>query len=54
METLGKKNVIRSIDIIEINPLMDIRNQTSELAVELLLSALGGSYGDYERTYLYR
>jgi len=52
MEILGKKNVIRSIDIIEINPLMDIRNQTSELAVELLLSALGGSYGEYERSYL--
>lgn len=52
MEALGKKNVISSIDIIEINPLLDIRNQTSELAVELLLSALGKSYGDYERHYL--
>jgi arginase len=52
METLGKKNVVGSIDIIEINPLLDIKNQTSELVIELILSALGGSYGDYQRNYL--
>ena len=52
MESLGSESIITSIDIIEINPLLDIRNQTSELAVELLLAALGGSYGDYERSYL--
>ena len=52
MVNLGNKNAINSIDIIEINPLLDIKNQTSELAVDVLLSALGGSYGDYERYYL--
>lgn len=52
METIGTLDIISSIDIIEINPLLDIKNQTSELAVELLLAALGGSYGDYERSYL--
>ena len=52
MELLGKKNLVDSIDIIEINPLLDIKNQTSELAVELLLTALGGAYSDYERNYL--
>jgi arginase len=52
MQSLGQGNLVGSIDIIEANPLLDIRNQTSELAVELLLSALGGSYGDYERYYL--
>ncbi len=52
MESLGEKDAISSIDIIEINPLLDIRNQTSELAIELLLSGLGGTYGDYERNYL--
>lgn len=52
MEELGARNVVGSMDIIEINPLLDIRNQTSELAVELLVSALGGSYGDYQRNYL--
>ena len=52
METLGRLNIVSSIDIIEINPLMDIKNQTAELAIELLLNALGGAYGDYQRNYL--
>lgn len=52
METLGQRNCVSSIDIIEINPLLDIKNQTSELVVELLLAALGGAFGDYERNYL--
>ena len=52
MNYIGHLNIVRSIDIIEINPLRDVRNQTSELAIELLLSALGGSYGDYERHYM--
>jgi arginase len=54
MENLAKNNAPKSIDIIEINPLLDVRNQTAELAVELLLRALGGSYGDYEQYYLSR
>jgi len=40
MGTLGRENLVNSIDIIEINPLLDIKNQTAELAIELLLSAL--------------
>lgn len=52
MRRLGQFNAIGSIDIIEINPLMDIKNQTSELAVELLMLGLGGNYGDYEKNYL--
>jgi arginase len=52
MKSLGADDRIGSIDLIEVNPLLDIRNQTSELAVELLLAALGGAYGDYERNYL--
>jgi len=53
MESLGRLDVVGSIDIIEINPLLDVRNQTAELAIELLLACLGGSYGDYERYYLH-
>jgi arginase len=53
MESLGRLGVVGSLDVIEINPLLDVRNQTSELAIELLLSCLGGSYGDYERNYLH-
>jgi arginase len=52
METLGRNNMVSSMDIIEVNPLLDIKNQTAELAIELLLAALGGSYGDYQRYYL--
>ena len=52
MTSFSDKSKIRSIDIIEINPLMDIRNTTAELAIELLLAAIGGSFGDYERSYL--
>jgi arginase len=52
METLGKETKVNSIDIIEVNPLLDVRNTTAELAIELLLLCLGGSFGDYERNYL--
>lgn len=52
MEAIKTKNRMGSIDIIELNPLLDIKNQTAELIVELLLTAIGGSYGDYERYYL--
>lgn len=52
MATLGNRDIVSSMDIIEINPLLDIKNQTAELAVELILAALGGSFGDYERYYL--
>lgn len=52
MRTIGQTQAVSSIDIIEINPLLDVKNQTAELAIELLLAALGGSYGDYERHYL--
>lgn len=52
METLGGMGTVRSLDVIEVNPLLDIRNQTAELSVELILAVLGGSFGDYERYYL--
>ena len=52
MNFLGKAGIVNSIDIIEINPLLDVKNITSELAVEMLIAALGGTFGDYERNYL--
>jgi arginase len=30
-----------SIEMVELNPVMDVANQTAILAVELLMSALG-------------
>lgn len=52
MKTIGDHHNLSSIDIIEVNPLLDKKNMTAELAVELLLSCLGGSFGDYERNYI--
>jgi arginase family enzyme len=35
--------MITSIDICELNPANDVRNQTAELAVDLILACLGNS-----------
>jgi arginase len=41
MEILGDSNRVRSLDIVEINPILDNMNKTAELAVELSASLLG-------------
>lgn len=41
LELLAESDLVRSIDIVELNPAFDVRNRTAELAVELILSALG-------------
>lgn len=41
LELLAEAQIVRSIDIVELNPAFDVRNQTADLAVELILSALG-------------
>ena len=41
MEILAQSGGIRSLDLVEVNPILDERNATAELAVELGLSALG-------------
>jgi arginase len=33
--------VIDSLDVVEVNPILDRENQTAKLAVELVASALG-------------
>jgi arginase len=38
---LAESQLIRSIDIVELNPANDIKNSTAKLAVELILSCLG-------------
>ncbi len=43
METLADSGKVTSMDIVEINPILDVANKTAELAVELTLSALGKS-----------
>jgi arginase len=41
MEILGDSGRISSLDVVEINPILDAGNQTAELAVELVASLLG-------------
>jgi arginase len=41
MEMVAAANVLGSLEITEINPILDDSNRTAELAVELILSALG-------------
>ncbi len=43
METIATTGRVTSIDLVEINPILDTRNRTAELAVDLLASALGKS-----------
>ena len=38
---LAESELLRSIDIVELNPAFDVQNRTAELAVELILSCLG-------------
>ena len=37
----GKNPQVSSIDLVEVNPTLDIRNATAEFGTELVLSALG-------------
>ncbi|MDG6996531.1 MAG: arginase [Nitrososphaerota archaeon] len=41
MEMLYEAGVIRSLEMVEVNPILDEQNRTAELAVELILSAMG-------------
>ncbi|RMH01075.1 MAG: arginase [Chloroflexi bacterium] len=41
MEILGDSGLVQSLDIVEINPILDNMNKTAELAVELAASLLG-------------
>ena len=41
MELIAESGVASSLDIVEVNPVLDRENETGELAVELVASALG-------------
>lgn len=41
MEILNESNKVTSLDVVEINPILDNGNRTAELAVELVASLLG-------------
>ncbi len=41
MELVADSRRLIALDLVEVNPTLDIRNTTAELATELALSALG-------------
>jgi len=41
MEMAAESGKLTSLDLVEVNPTLDLRNQTAELGIELALSALG-------------
>jgi len=41
MEMLCDSRLLRSMEVVEVNPILDIANRTAQLAVELALSAMG-------------
>ena len=41
MEVLADSGRLVALDMVEVNPTLDIRNGTAELGTELILSALG-------------
>jgi len=41
MEILAASDKVRSADVVEINPILDNRNRTATIAVELIASLLG-------------
>ncbi len=41
MEVVAGAGRLMSLDLVEINPILDVRNRTAELGTELVLSALG-------------
>lgn len=41
LELLAETDLVTSVDIVELNPALDVRNRTAELGTELILSVLG-------------
>ena len=41
MESLADSGKVRSMDVVECNPILDERNRTAVLAVEMICSLLG-------------
>jgi arginase len=41
MELINEAGIVASLDVVEINPILDDRNETAELAVELVASLMG-------------
>jgi arginase len=43
LEKVADTRKLSLMDVVEVNPMLDVRNQTAQTAVDLILSALGRS-----------
>ena len=41
MEMVAESRLMGSLQVVEVNPILDVQNQSAQLAVELVCSALG-------------
>ena len=41
MEMVADSGLLTSLDLVEVNPILDVQNTTATLGMELALSALG-------------
>lgn len=41
MELINEAGIVTSLDVVEVNPILDVKNGTAELAVELVASLMG-------------
>ncbi len=41
LELLAEQKALKSMEVVEVNPILDTKNQTANLAVELIVSAFG-------------
>lgn len=49
MELINEADIVTSLDVVEVNPILDTRNGTAELAVELVASLMGRRIIDLPR-----
>lgn len=49
MELINEADIVTSLDIVEVNPILDTKNGTAELAVELVASLMGRRIIDLPR-----
>jgi arginase len=49
MELVNEAGIVTSLDVVEVNPILDERNKTAELAVELVASLMGRQIIDLPR-----
>jgi arginase len=49
MELINEAGIVTSLDVVEVNPILDVKNGTAALAVELMESLMGRRIIDLPR-----